>query len=421
MKRLFSLLVVGSLLFAFIGCSDSDDGNAGGMDDDGIIGGMDDDEVPAMGKIPCENGMAGQFSCSGYDLLARIPTSEFGAGALNDIWGWTDGTTGNEYALVGLDNGTAFVDITDAENPLYLGKLPTATSSSPWRDIKVYGNHAYIVSEAAGHGMQVFDLTQLRGVANPPINFSALARYRGFGNAHNIVINEQQGYAYPVGTARGDVFSGGAHFIDIQDPANPTLAGGYGADGYVHDAQVVTYAGPDADYAGREIFVGSNENLISIVDVTDKANPTRITTLTYPNTGYTHQGWFTEDHRYFLLGDELDETSFGFNSRTLVFDLGDLDNPTLHTTYLGPTTAIDHNGYVLGNEFFLANYTAGVRIIDIGNIANGALSEIGFFDTFPRNNTADFDGVWSVYPYFASGHIVVSDSSMGFFIVEKSQ
>ncbi len=369
---------------------------------------------------PCENGMAGLYPCSGYDFVARLALSDFQAQAGNDSWGWTDATTGKEYAIMGLNNGTAFVDISDDENLIYLGKLPTATSSSSWRDIKVYNDHAFIVSEAANHGMQVFDLTKLRNVANAPETFVADARYTGFGNAHNIVINEETGFAYVVGTDRGDAFRGGAHFINIQDPKNPVAAGGYAENGYSHDAQVVTYNGPDTDYTGREIYVGANEDVVVIADVTDKDNPTHIASVTYPNISYTHQGWFTEDQKYFILGDELDETNDGFKSRTLIFNFNDLDSPSLHDTYLGTTSAIDHNGYVKGNTFFLANYTAGVRMLDIAGIANRSITEVGFFDTFPATDNADFSGVWNVYPYFSSGKIVVSDIKAGLFIIKKS-
>ena len=407
-------------LFLLFSCSSSDDSPLG--DGDSMI--MDDDnpgniiENPQTGFLPCNNGMAGIYPCNGYDLLAQLGLAAFNASAGNDIWGWTDMTTGNEYALVGLDNGTAFVDITDTENLVYLGKLPTATVSSTWRDIKVYEDYAYIVSEAGGHGMQVFDLTNLRNVANAPVTFEADTRYTGFGNAHNIVINEASGYAYAVGTS---TFNGGAHFINIQDPQNPIAAGGYGVGGYSHDAQVVTYNGPDTDYTGQEIFIGANENQVAIVNVTDKNTPQQISTFQYSNIGYTHQGWFSEDQRYFFLGDELDEIgNSGFNSRTLVFDLSDLDNPSLHNTYLGETAAIDHNGYVKGDEFYLANYTAGVRILDISGIEGQSIVEQGFFDTYPSNNTAAFEGVWSVYPYFESDKILVNDINSGLFVIKKS-
>ncbi len=413
MKQICLLL----LFFIFYGCSSSSDDSP---TVDSSNPDIDNPTNPESGILPCENGMAGDFPCNGYDLLARLTLTQLSAGSANDIWGWTDSTTDKEYALVGLNNGTAFIDITDDENPIYLGKLPSATESSPWRDVKVYEDYAFIVAEASGHGMQIFDLTKLRNVSSPPQTFTADQRYTGIGNAHNIVINEEMGFAYPVGTARNDAFNGGVHFVDIQDPMNPTAAGGYGVNGYSHDAQVISYTGPDTDYAGSEIFIGANEDQIAIVDITDKANPTEIATISYGQLCYTHQGWFTEDQRYFLLGDELDERDFGFRSRTLIFDLQDLDNPVLHTTYTGPTPAIDHNGYVLGDEFFLANYTAGLRVLDISQIGSEIITEIGFFDTFPANDGTSFSGVWSVYPYFESGKILINDINSGLFIVKKS-
>jgi len=370
--------------------------------------------------VPCENGMAGIYPCNGYDLVAHISLSEMSAEEGNDIWGWTDAESGKEYALMGLDNGTAFIDISDAVKPIYLGKLPTATSSSPWRDVKIYGDFAYIVSEANGHGVQVFDLKKLQNVSNPPQVFSADGRYTALGNAHNIVINEASGFAYPVGTDRDDQFNGGVHFLNLQNPIAPALAGGWGLNGYTHDAQVITYNGPDNTYVGAEIFVGANEDQVVVVDISDKNAPVTLANLPYPNIGYTHQGWFTENHRYFILGDELDEVRQGFRTRTLIFDMLDLDNPVLHYTYLGPTNAIDHNGYVLGDEFFLANYTAGVRVLDITEIEGKTIIEKAFFDTYPANNNTQFAGVWSVYPYFESGNIIISDINSGFFIIQKS-
>ncbi len=406
MKKFFLLAIA---IFAIMACS-NDDSNDNPPENPSETSGFE----------PCDDNLAGIYPCDGIDLLGRVSLSEMSAGSGNDIWGWHDSQTDREYALVGLDNGTAFVDVTDTDSLVYLGKLPTETSASPWRDIKVYQDHAFIGSEANGHGMQVFDLTRLRNVDNPPVSFTTDAVYTGIGNSHNIVINEDTGFAYPVGTARNDAFNGGVHFVDISNPTSPSAAGGYGASGYTHDAQVVNYNGPDADYSGREILIGANEAFIVIVDVTDKGNPTRISQLQYPNIGYTHQGWFTEDQRYFILGDELDEINVGFNSRTLVFDFSDLDAPVLHTTYSGPTAAIDHNGYVLGSDLFLANYTAGVRIIDISGIASGNLTETAYFDTFVGNNTASFDGVWSLYPYLPSGNIIVSDINSGLFVLRTS-
>lgn len=371
----------------------------------------------------CEGGMAGDFSCNGYDLLATI-----GAGILggsggtegSDIWGWTDPLNGNEYAIIALTNSTAFVNIANPTNPVLLGRLDTNAGTSFWRDVKVYNNYAFIVADGVGnHGMQVFDLTRLRNVSNIPQTFTADIVYNGVGSCHNIIINESEAVAYLVGC---DSASGGPIFVDISNPLNPRSLGEYSSAGSSHDAQVVTYNGPDADYSGKEIYIGSNEDKVVILDVSDKTNIIPINEFTYPQTEYTHQGWFTEDQRYFILGDEIDEQVFGFNTRTLVFDLNDLDNPILSSTYSGPTAAIDHNGYVKGNEYFLANYSAGLRVLDISNIgaATNAMTEIAFFDTYPANDGANFNGAWSVYPYFDSGNIIISDIERGLFIVKKS-
>ncbi|MEM7185835.1 MAG: choice-of-anchor B family protein [Bacteroidota bacterium] len=366
-------------------------------------------------STPGNGGNAAGFPCEGFNLQFDISPGGMDASAANDSWGWTDPQDGKEYAIIGLTNGTAFFDIGDPVNPVYLGKLPTHTDPSTWRDVKVYDNHAFVVSEAGGHGMQVFDLTRLRNVANPPITFTEDAHYSGFGSAHNIAINEDTGYAYAIGTS---TFNGGPHFINLADPTNPVAAGGYSQGGYSHDAQIVTYTGPDPDYTGQEIMIGSNEDNIVIVDVTNKSNPVPISVGNYGNTAYTHQGWLTEDQRYFLVGDEIDELNFGFNTRTIVFDVSDLDNPTVHYEYTGPTTAIDHNGYVKGDVFYLSNYSAGFRAIDISDLDNQNMTEIGYFDTIPGTDGAGFNGSWNVYPFFASGNIVISGDE-GFFLVQN--
>ncbi len=415
MKNYFNHFCFLLLVFGFMSCSNDDDDST--TTDTGI-----DTPTTPVSNI-CENGIAGGvFPCNKFDLVSRISLASMSATAGNDSWGWTDPSNGKEYALIGLNNGTAFIDISTPDAPIYLGKLPTATSNSFWRDVKVYQNHAFIVSEASGHGMQVFDLTRLRNVTNPPETFSVDQHFTDFGSAHNIVINEDTGFAYAVGTSRSGPYQGGPVFINIQDPVNPVNVGGFlsgGQRAYSHDAQVVTYNGPDTDHTGKEILIGSNEIEVVIADITDKSNPVTLSTIKYANVGYTHQGWFTEDMKYFLLGDETDEQGVGFNTRTIIFDFTDLDNPIQHMTYTGPTAAIDHNGYVKGDKFYLANYRAGIRVIDISDIENKNINEISFFDTYPSNNGADFDGAWNVYPYFESGNIVISDIGAGFVLVKE--
>ena len=379
------------------------------------------DPVDNLGYAPCENGMAGIYPCQGYDLLSRVTLEEFNSGSGNDNWGWTDPETGIEYVLNGFNDGVGFVSIEDPENPLFLGKLPTATNPSDWRDVKVYNNHAFIVSEAQGHGLQVFDLTRLRGLTEAQ-SFTADVLLNDFGNAHNIAINEDTGFAYVVGS---QLYNGGPVFININDPKNPSIVGGFEAASYTHDAQIVVYQGPDSNFTGKELLFGSNSdgganNKVVILDVTDKKNPEWIQSITYENGGYTHQGYLSEDQRYFLMGDELDELNFGSPTSTKVFDLSDLSNPKLHLNYFAGVNAIDHNGYTKGDQFFIASYTAGLRVLDLSGIGEKQVEETGYFDTYPVNNNAAFAGAWNVYPYFESGVIAINDINSGLFLVKAS-
>jgi choice-of-anchor B domain-containing protein len=365
--------------------------------------------------VHCEDGLAAGYPCRNVDLLAQLPLASFGAGSANDVWGWTDPETGREYALLGLNIGTAFVDVTEPEAPVYVGLLPTHTRNSLWRSIKVYADHAFVVSEAANHGMQVFSLARLRDVAAPPVTLGEDAHYPFFGNAHNLVIDEASGFAYAVGTR---TCSGGLHMVDIRTPLVPLLAGCYALDGYTHDAQCLVYTGPDAEHRGREICFASNEDTLTIVDVTLKSAPHLLSRTGYAGSAYTHQGWLTEDHAHFLIDDELDELRFGHATRTFVWDVSDLDAPLLLGAHDGETPATDHNQYVRGSHVFQANYRAGLRVLRIGDLARLELAEVAFFDSVPESDLVGFAGAWNNYPFFASGVVLVSDIERGLFVLE---
>ena len=387
---------------------------------------------PITGGVrECRDGKIEDFSCADVDLVAFLPVSEIGGKRgmiVNDMWGWTDPETGHEIAIVGRADATVFIDLSNPENPVYLGELPMheGATANLWRDMKVYADHVFIVADGAGpHGVQVFDLRQLRDVTNPPVTFEETAHYDRIHSAHNIVMNEQTGFAYVVGASMGgETCGGGLHMIDVREPANPTFAGcfadtrtGNARTGYSHDAQCITYNGPDEDFRSREICFGSNETALSIADVTDKANPRPIATAAYPNVAYLHQGWVSDDHRHLFMNDEGDELAGSApRTRTLVWDISDLEDPILVKEYLGETEASDHNLYVKGNYVYESNYVSGLRILDISDPANPV--EVGHFDTVPwGDDVPGFAGSWTNYPYFESGNIVVTSMREGVFIV----
>ena len=387
------------------------------------------------GRLDCSDGKADRFGCSNVDLISFMPIGSIGGDRgvrLNDLWGWTDPVTGKEYALVGRNEGTSFVDLSDPGNPIYVANLQKTEGSraNVWRDIKVYNNHAYIVADGAGeHGMQVMDLTELRKFDGEPMELEATAMYENIHSAHNVVINEESGFAFIVGSSGGgQTCGGGLHMVNIQDPANPTFAGcfadpstGRSGTGYSHDAQCVIYDGPDEEHQGSEICFGANETAISIADVTDKDNPVALSTGSYPDYGYVHQGWLTEDHRYFFQNDELDELMGKVDqTRTIVWDVTDLDDPQFVREYLLENASSDHNLYIKDDLMYQSNYVSGLQVIDVSDPANP--QKVGSFDTHPFTEDAPgFSGTWSNYPYFKSGIVVMTSGREGLFVLETNE
>jgi choice-of-anchor B domain-containing protein len=378
--------------------------------------------------VPCKDGKIRNFECQNVELLAYLPKSAIGGAIGYDVWGWTDSTTGRQFVMSGAGPGTSFVDVTDPVNPKYLGVLPPPGGAESDLDpsIKVYRNHAFIGYEGSpSRGLQVFDLTQLRDVKTP-LEFKETAHYAEFGNAHTIALNPETGFAYVNGS---NTCGGGLHMVDVRTPTKPTFAGcytevktyGLNGPGYVHDTQCVRYHGPDKHYQGREICVNSMGGVITIADVTDKQHPTTIALTSYPNVGYAHQGWFTEDQRYFFLDDELDENPKNLiyakqltgqaaaqqptptdtarqHTRTMVFDMAELGDPVVLTQYFATTFNTDHNLYINGRYMYQGNYGAGLRIVDVGDPKNpkeaGYLTQIG--------------EAWGTYPFLKDNVVAVS-------------
>jgi choice-of-anchor B domain-containing protein len=394
--------------------------------------------VPAVGGIEpytdCDSGSIAGFPCSNVEVVSFTPVSALGGARgvwVNDVWGWTDPETGRDYALVSRRDGAAFVDLTDPTRPRLVGSLPRTPGARPtvWRDIKVVNHHAYVVSDGAGpHGMQVFDLTRLRSVTDPPVTFTADTLYDRIHSAHNVVADTASGFLYIVGAnGGGETCGGGLHIVDARDPKSPVFAGCYNdatgarARGYTHDAQCVVYRGPDTRYTGRQICVGSNESEINIADVTDKAQPVPIGRSGYPNVAYAHQGWFDESQRYFYMNDELDEIGgLVDGTRTLVWDLLELDDPILVKEYIGPVRSSDHNLFIRGNLAYMSNYGSGLRVLDISDPENP--QEVAFFDSAPVGDnepgtSSSASGAWSNYPFFQSGLVVFTSVREGLFVV----
>lgn len=391
------------------------------------------------GPSPCENGMAASYECHNIDLQSHIPLNEFSTNptSANDIWGFVDLNNQKEYALVGLQNATVVMDVSNPQAPVEVGSI--SGSNSTWRDIKVYQYfddstskykaYAYVTTEARLQGMQILDLSDL------PNQVTLASTITNFSTAHNVYLTNvdyADGTALPGLTpylyvAGSNAANGAFRVFNLADPINPSLEKVAPAGtGYVHDATslVITDSRTSACSNAHnpcELFVDFNELTVDIWDTTDLSAPVMLSSTGYSGASYTHSGWWSEDKMTIFIQDELDEQSLGLNTTLRALDISDLADPQIVGTYTGQTAAIDHNGFTLGNYYYMSNYRRGLSVIDVSDPT--IMKDVALFDTFsvPQENSANFNGAWGAYPYLPSGNILVSDIEYGLFVVKLNE
>ncbi len=352
------------------------------------------------------------FDSSNMQLLSWVPLNNFAGGQStgNDCWGYVS-PSGREYAIMGLEAGFGFVEVTDPFNPVVVETI--SGPSSPWHDIKVMGEFAYGVSEG-GAGIQVIDLSN---IDNGVVTLVRNRQQNGHSTTHNIASNTDSGFVYLTGA---NIANGGLVAVDVTtNPELPNIVGSWGSF-YVHDAQVVSFtSGPNA---GKEIAYclsgtgnGSGNTALRIVDVTNKSNMFTISTISWSGARYAHQGWLTEDRQFFYVNDELDEGDTVGVTTTRIFNVSNLASPSFVGTATTGRPSIDHNLYTHDGYMYQSNYRSGLRVFDIANPASPV--QVAWFDTFPGSDAAAFNGAWSNYPFLPSGTIIVSDIERGLFML----
>ncbi len=348
---------------------------------------------------------AAQFASSNVSLYNWLDLTELGgAGNGSDVWGYVS-PSGREYALMGISNALVVVEVTNPASPVIIASIPH--NNSLWADVETYGTHAYVSNESGG-GIDVINLAQ---VDSGIVTELAPLTLGGLATTHTLNVDTVSGFLYLNGS---NLNGGRLRAYGLANPASPTFAGTVSdaGSGYCHDSLVVTYTtGP---YAGRQIAFCHNGGIgLDIYDVTNKANMFRMSRSTYPNLAYCHQGWLSVDRQYLYVNDELD----GVNE-TVIFDVSNLSAPVLVNTYSSGVAATDHNEYVRDGYIYEAEYRAGTRIFCLDDPVNPV--QVGWFDTYPENDSSGYDGVWSVYPFLPSGTLLAADINRGLFILNPS-
>jgi choice-of-anchor B domain-containing protein len=392
-------------------------------------------QAEATAAVPCTQGAAGQFPCRNIDFVAQVPLSQFSSRPTSaaNLWGFLDVSDLREYAVIGLRNGTAIVEVTDPANPREVVTIPG--NSSAWREVKIYQSrdaatggyraHAYVATEAANSGIQIIDLSAL------PQTASLVNTLTDTGTQHTLYISNvdyttnlggQSGPQPTLYVAGSNLNGGSWRAYSLADPASPQLVGTSQTTRYMHDSTGFTVTGSRASQCAPghdpcEILLDFNVEHVEVWDVTNKLQPVLLSTATNPNNRYIHSGWMTAGQNYLIFHDELEEIQFGLPTRLYSMDLTNLGAPTVNVSYQGTTTATDHNGYANGVYYYVSHYRRGLVVFDTSNPTQ--LVEVGHFDNYltPAANTAGTEGAWGVYPYFNSGTVLVSDIENGLFVL----
>ncbi len=343
----------------------------------------------------------GQLNIS---LLANLP---YAGKMLSNIGGYVD-HSGNEYALVGYEDGLSIVDVTVPTAPVI--KFTVAgPSPCEWREVKTYRDYAYVTTECGTVGLQIVDLSNLPASVNT-------TTYKGDGAINNQITTI---HALHIDTARAKLYLYGSNIstgandngypliIDISSPLAPHYVGHFivgSGNAYVHDG----YVQNDTAYFCHIYQPG----FISIVDVSNPASPVELAPhVATPNT-FPHNTWLSNDHKTMFTTDEVN------NSYLTAYDISDFQNITELSRFQkdpGSNTIV-HNVHVVNGDWTVTSwYTEGVVITDESRPQNPI--EVGNYDTYPANNSGNFDGDWGVYPFLPSGNLVVSDMSNGLFVL----
>jgi choice-of-anchor B domain-containing protein len=325
---------------------------------------------------------AGNTQPQSFNLIANI--NSYPAVGYNDIWGYTAGADGQEqeYALLGVRNGTSVLDLTDLQNIREVDLIPGPNST--WKDIKTYQSYAYVVTESTG-GMQILDLSFL------PDSVVLVGTFNGIPSSHNIYIDEIYGILYTEGSYTEPV-----RVFSLADPLNPIQLSYFGIE--CHDIFIRD---------SLAFIAEGTQGSIGIYNISNPNQPALIQRLNIPAGGYAHNVWTNSDNTVMVTTEETPYKTIK------IWDISDLDNITFLSEYLAPSN-LAHNVFIAGDYAYASHYESGLVITDIRNPIQPV--EAASYDTYPQGNTPNYNGAWGVYPFTSNGLVYVSDMQTGLYV-----
>ena len=321
---------------------------------------------------------------------------------LANVWGYT-APDGAEYALVGQSYGLSIIGLTGQNFMRELAHIQGFPSI--WREVRTYQNLAYVVCEQGNDGLIIIDLQHLPDSAPyrhvyPPIPLRTNDSLR---RVHTIHIDTTTGRLFALGSN-----AGGACWYDLnQNPWQPQLLGHTDLNIYVHDAHA----------QGPQLYTA--DMIEGTVSVHDLSNPQQAQTLARFETPkrLSHNIWPTDSAGIILVTDERP------GSWLTAYNVANLNDVREICRWRegeqgGDTASISHNVHTLNDFAFVAHYTSGLVVLDAKRPHN--LAEVARYDSYRGPQRTGFFGAWGVYPYLASGRILVSDINTGLHVLQAN-
>lgn len=314
----------------------------------------------------------------------------------NDVWGFV--MNGQEYAAIGSTEAIHIISLADPAQPQEVARVygEYIGSNLVHRDIKEFNGYLYCVAdEGSTSTLQIIDLHTLPDSVSVPYNSNEFVV-----TAHNLFVDTAAHRLYAVGA------QGKTKVMDISNPVQPVLLATYPSASYnlpyVHDAYINNNIGY-MNCAGQGLWV---------VDFSDPQAPITLGTLTdYPDQGYNHSGWISEDGNYYFMCDE----THGMDIKVV-----DISNPAdlQVVAKFSPglwNGEIAHNVMVRGDLLYASYYYNGVQVWNVSNPAEPQYW--GYYDTYPGTDETFYAGNWGIYSLLPSNTILASDMQGGLFVL----
>jgi choice-of-anchor B domain-containing protein len=352
----------------------------------------------------------------GAELVSRVART-----GVAGTWGYV-APDGSRYALMGTSRGVLVLDLRNPAQPRVVDEIdgPTNTTSpgTYWREMRVHGSYAYVVSEHTNFrgGIMIIDLSGLPAA----VRFvKGVAPRDGLLAAHTLDIDTRRGLLYlqrvsdlpaPVVAADhatdratalrhpvGGPDDGSVEVYDIAtDPENPAHLTTFNQHRSVHDMTAV----------GDHVYVAEgNARSFSKWDVRNVRAPLLL--ARWSVGGFAHSIWPNADGSLVVTTEEIP------NGRPARVWRMNGNVPTeVATMQVGSATP--HNVVIEGQRAYLSHYAEGLAVFDLADPATPRL--VAHHDTNDARGPA-LDGCWGVYKFPGEPLAVCSDTRTGFNLI----